>query len=284
MRIAAFTSSEKTIEYVDGAFIADAARVSAHQVLDYDRLGILTWVSDEVRDWVHSLVPSYAADQRQAPPGTPPSAPEDDSVSRVTSPVGSPADPGPAMERHEQIVIPAVPMPTPPGWHADPASRHELRYWDGAVWTDHVQDAGVPLVDPVPVRVQAPARPEVVPDAATIRTPDPFADWVKGNKKVVLVLGLVALVGIALWSYSSQRSNRAIVIEYVQVWDLVRVRDIDDGEVHYADPVEGLTLHIGDEVRLADGNDGGFYVEYVGVLEGEDVRRVVEVTRPAEAQ
>src|SRR5215216_1811101 len=33
--------------------------------------------------------------------------------------------------------------PRAPGWAADPCGRHELRYWDGAAWTDHVSDAGV---------------------------------------------------------------------------------------------------------------------------------------------
>lgn len=32
-------------------------------------------------------------------------------------------------------------------WAADPYRRHELRYFDGRRWTDHVSDAGVPAVD-----------------------------------------------------------------------------------------------------------------------------------------
>jgi uncharacterized protein DUF2510 len=35
-----------------------------------------------------------------------------------------------------------------PSWHPDPTGRHEMRYWDGARWTDHVSDAGVQSVDP----------------------------------------------------------------------------------------------------------------------------------------
>lgn len=31
---------------------------------------------------------------------------------------------------------------TPAAWLRDPNGRHELRYWDGAQWTDHVSDAG----------------------------------------------------------------------------------------------------------------------------------------------
>lgn len=37
----------------------------------------------------------------------------------------------------------------PPGWHPDPARRHELRWWDGARWTEHASTGGVTVVDPV---------------------------------------------------------------------------------------------------------------------------------------
>ncbi|MBE7324536.1 DUF2510 domain-containing protein [Nocardioides sp. Y6] len=35
----------------------------------------------------------------------------------------------------------------PAAWHADPFGRHELRYWDGSRWTEHVHSRGVPGVD-----------------------------------------------------------------------------------------------------------------------------------------
>jgi ribosomal protein L32 len=38
----------------------------------------------------------------------------------------------------------------PPAWAPDPSRQHELRYWDGAKWTEHVSDGGVQAVDPVP--------------------------------------------------------------------------------------------------------------------------------------
>jgi hypothetical protein len=48
----------------------------------------------------------------------------------------------------------AAPPPPPPaaaavpaGWHPDPHGVHELRYWDGTSWTEHVSDAGVTAVD-----------------------------------------------------------------------------------------------------------------------------------------
>jgi hypothetical protein len=37
----------------------------------------------------------------------------------------------------------------PAAWYPDPAGRHELRYWDGVVWTPHVVTAGRASTDPV---------------------------------------------------------------------------------------------------------------------------------------
>lgn len=37
----------------------------------------------------------------------------------------------------------------PAGWLADPGRRHELRYWDGQRWTEHVADRGTQGVDPM---------------------------------------------------------------------------------------------------------------------------------------
>lgn len=192
MVIATFTSSQKKVVFEDGAFVADGKTIKVGDVLEHDRLGTLTWVSPEMRDWAYAL---------------------------------STAAPGSQESRHDTTAA-----------------------------------------------------------SGRSRPPDPVADWVARHRTTVLVLVAVAVALAAFALVSNQRSNRAVVLEYVEVWDLVRVRDVDDGEVHYADPVDGLTLHVGDEVRLADGNDGGFYVNYVGVLEGEDVRRVIEVTRPAEAR
>ncbi len=30
----------------------------------------------------------------------------------------------------------------PPGWHRDPSGRHQLRWWDGIRWTEHIWDDG----------------------------------------------------------------------------------------------------------------------------------------------
>jgi len=42
-----------------------------------------------------------------------------------------------------------APMDTAaPGWLTDPSHRHELRYWNGINWTQHVSDNGIQGVDP----------------------------------------------------------------------------------------------------------------------------------------
>ncbi len=49
-----------------------------------------------------------------------------------------------------QASPPAAPVPPTSGeagWHADPHETHELRYHDGAQWTNHVSNAGVQSTD-----------------------------------------------------------------------------------------------------------------------------------------
>ena len=38
---------------------------------------------------------------------------------------------------------------SPAGWMADPTGRHELRYWDGTMWTSSVSDHGTLSDDPI---------------------------------------------------------------------------------------------------------------------------------------
>lgn len=44
---------------------------------------------------------------------------------------------------------PPVQQPTPAVWAPDPSGVHELRWWDGSRWTEHVVDVGVQSVDPL---------------------------------------------------------------------------------------------------------------------------------------
>ena len=42
------------------------------------------------------------------------------------------------------------PAPAPAAaWAPDPSRRHELRWWDGTAWTEHISDAGQQSVDPL---------------------------------------------------------------------------------------------------------------------------------------
>ena len=40
-----------------------------------------------------------------------------------------------------------VPDGPPFGWYTDPSGRHQLRYWDGMRWSEHVSDQGVSSID-----------------------------------------------------------------------------------------------------------------------------------------
>ncbi len=35
---------------------------------------------------------------------------------------------------------PGPPAPIPPGWHRDPRGQHQLRWWGGTAWSEHVWD------------------------------------------------------------------------------------------------------------------------------------------------
>jgi hypothetical protein len=38
---------------------------------------------------------------------------------------------------------------TPANWYPDPMGRHQLRYWDGTNWTEHVSNDGITGTDPL---------------------------------------------------------------------------------------------------------------------------------------
>lgn len=49
------------------------------------------------------------------------------------------------------------------GWHSDPLGGHELRYWDGSAWTDHVSDHGATGTDAIPADGPPPPPPAPAP-------------------------------------------------------------------------------------------------------------------------
>lgn len=53
----------------------------------------------------------------------------------------------------------------PANWYPDPAGRHELRYYDGSQWTEHVSSAGKQSIDPM----VAPSGPVVTHSTAKVQ-------------------------------------------------------------------------------------------------------------------
>jgi hypothetical protein len=68
-----------------------------------------------------------------------------DLAAQVSEPEPEP-EPEPAVA--EPAAAPAAESAVPAGWYADPSGRFELRYWDGAAWTEHVSRAGQQFTDP----------------------------------------------------------------------------------------------------------------------------------------
>ena len=61
------------------------------------------------------------------------------------------------------------------GWHRDPSGRHELRFWDGTRWTEHIIDEGIPALDHPTRSGQAPGAttPTSAPPAPPSLVDDP---------------------------------------------------------------------------------------------------------------
>lgn len=88
---------------------------------------------------------------------------------------------------------------TPPSWQPDPTRRHELRWWDGARFTDQVADQGV-----VSTEASAPWAPPTVPVP-----PPPSVRPPRRGRTVVGVIAVTAIVaaGIASFVISTDNSS-----------------------------------------------------------------------------
>lgn len=60
------------------------------------------------------------------------------------------------------------------GWWADPSGRHEMRFWNGSAWTDHVSDGGNPGSDAL-AEGEVPPPPMPTPAADDVPPPPPTA-------------------------------------------------------------------------------------------------------------
>jgi hypothetical protein len=83
----------------------------------------------------HQTVAAYAT---PSPTGTVPAPP-------VPAPVPAPAS-APAASASTPVTLDAPANPAA-GWYSDPAGHHELRYWSGSAWTEHISDNGTTGTD-----------------------------------------------------------------------------------------------------------------------------------------
>jgi hypothetical protein len=91
------------------------------------------------------------------------------------------------------------------GWQADPFGRHELRYFNGTDWTEHVSDKGVQATDE-PVAGEAPPPPPPPPPAA----PAAKASWKDKLKQATDQAAQLAEKGKAeIQKMQTQRAEQA---------------------------------------------------------------------------
>ncbi|MHB8264102.1 MAG: DUF5684 domain-containing protein [Acidimicrobiales bacterium] len=68
-------------------------------------------------------------------------------------PTADPFQPGNQPGMHPSPGVQAGPGAPPaaqkPDWYTDPSGRHQQRYWNGSLWTEHVADGGVQANDPL---------------------------------------------------------------------------------------------------------------------------------------
>ncbi|NQU36224.1 MAG: DUF2510 domain-containing protein, partial [Actinobacteria bacterium] len=50
-------------------------------------------------------------------------------------------------------------------WYPDPSGHHQMRYWDGSAWTDHIANAGVAGSEPLQNAAPPPSPAPVAPAA-----------------------------------------------------------------------------------------------------------------------
>jgi hypothetical protein len=81
-----------------------------------------------------------------------------------------------------------------PGWFPDPQGKHQWRWWDGAVWTDHIANGDVPGVD---APTYAPGGGAASSQKTGLRRIPAWAWVLIGIAALVLLIFLSPLIAIA---------------------------------------------------------------------------------------
>jgi Domain of unknown function (DUF4328)/Protein of unknown function (DUF2510) len=109
---------------------------------------------------------------------------------------------------------------TPANWYPDPSGRHQLRYWDGARWTENVSDAGVVGRDQLP-----PVAPTGVAPAPGGWVQQQPAQPLKGlATALTILLGLTMVAAVAT---SAALFARASLLDDVFSVSLDELEDAD---------------------------------------------------------
>ena len=120
------------------------------------------------------------------------------------------------------------------GWYTDPQGQHELRYFDGSIWTEHVSNNQT--VSESPLQTNANLSKSNTQAHASFETPDKVRK--SGNKRAFIILGIftsIVLVGvIVLFSIlaselddvsSDSNSNNAVTAKTLPVTDNQKLKN-----------------------------------------------------------
>jgi hypothetical protein len=85
--------------------------------------------------------------------------------------------------------------PTALGWYADPCERHELRFFDGRRWTDHIADRGVLGRDGSTPEVHSRLARQLAPPSVPSTGPRRTRWW--GTAVFVVTFGVIGVTTLA---------------------------------------------------------------------------------------
>lgn len=124
----------------------------------------------------------------------------------------------------------------PAGWYPDPTTRHELRYWDGAVWLDNVSDSGAAASDPLGGK---PMPPPSEAAAKAQQGPPPAA-----KSKIPIYVGAAAgVLVVAVVAFLVTRGGDN---------ETTKVTDLGDDVLTISDKGESATTPAVHSIRIKD--------------------------------
>ena len=147
---------------------------------------------------------------------------------------------------------------SPPGWNRDPYGRHEVRYYDGTSWTEHVSDQGIQGMDP-PVGTPLPPPSSFAPDPSYAPAPTfpppgmsslPASGLVPGMRYrsihglAVALTWLLGVAAVAALPMSGAFLYRRSLLERIRDGDFVSLDDARSAD-DYVDVAVGLGFVIG---------------------------------------